>query len=91
MRSSLPAAGGRMIGKSVSNAVLDGWTGAFYEWDGDVKVGSWCRAPKPGTCVGSGSGRLALPGRAALSCACGGGLPLPGMSAPTARRLSGFP
>lgn len=35
----LPAAGGRMIGKSVSNAVLDGWTGAFYEWEGDVKVG----------------------------------------------------
>ncbi len=27
-----------MIGKSVSNAVLDGWTGAFYEWEGDVKV-----------------------------------------------------
>ena len=26
-----------MIGKSVSNAVLDGWTGAFYEWEGDVK------------------------------------------------------
>ena len=32
------AAGGRMIGKSVSNAVLDGWTGAFYQWEGDVKV-----------------------------------------------------
>ncbi|PRW33603.1 heme oxygenase isoform B [Chlorella sorokiniana] len=31
-------AGGRMIGKSVSNAVLDGWTGAFYEWEGDVKA-----------------------------------------------------
>lgn len=30
-------AGGRMIGKSVSNAVLDGWTGAFYTWEGDVK------------------------------------------------------
>lgn len=30
-------AGGRMIGKSVSNAVLDGWTGAFYQWEGDVK------------------------------------------------------
>lgn len=27
-----------MIGKSVSNAVLDGWTGAFYSWDGEVKV-----------------------------------------------------
>lgn len=27
-----------MIGKSVSNAVLDGWTGAFYQWEGDVKV-----------------------------------------------------
>lgn len=33
------AAGGRMIGKSVSNAVLDGWTGEFYTWEGDVKVG----------------------------------------------------
>lgn len=28
-----------MIGKSVSNSVLDGWTGAFYSWEGDVKVG----------------------------------------------------
>jgi hypothetical protein len=27
-----------MIGKSVSNAVLDGWSGAFYQWEGDVKV-----------------------------------------------------
>lgn len=31
-------AGGRMIGKSVSNAVLDGWSGAFYQWEGDVKA-----------------------------------------------------
>lgn len=30
-------AGGRMIGKAVSNSVLDGWSGAFYEWEGDVK------------------------------------------------------
>jgi len=30
-------AGGRMIGAQVSKAVLDGWMGAFYEWDGDVK------------------------------------------------------
>lgn len=35
------AAGGRMIGKSVSNAVLDGWTGAFYQWEGEVKVRAW--------------------------------------------------
>ena len=27
-----------MIGKAVSNSALDGWTGAFYEWEGDVKV-----------------------------------------------------
>ena len=38
LSTCLPAAGGRMIGKSVSNSVLDGWTGAFYEWEGDVKV-----------------------------------------------------
>ncbi|PSC74963.1 heme oxygenase [Micractinium conductrix] len=30
-------AGGRMIGKSVSNSVLDGWMGGFYQWDGEVK------------------------------------------------------
>jgi len=29
-------AGGRMIGKQVSDAVLDGWMGAFYKWDGPV-------------------------------------------------------
>lgn len=28
-----------MIGKSVSNSVLDGWMGGFYQWDGEVKVG----------------------------------------------------
>lgn len=27
-----------MIGKSVSNSVLDGWLGALYQWDGEVKV-----------------------------------------------------
>ena len=31
-------AGGRMIGKQVSEAVLDGWMGAFYRWDGNVSV-----------------------------------------------------
>ena len=29
-------AGGRMIGKQVSEAALDGWMGAFYKWDGPV-------------------------------------------------------
>lgn len=50
-----------MIGKSVSNAVLDGWTGAFYQWEGDVKVKpawlpalAWLRAsPLPGRCLAS--------------------------------------
>lgn len=45
-----PAAGGRMIGKSVSNAVLDGWTGAFYTWEGDVKVGRVARSAGCATC-----------------------------------------
>ena len=27
-----------MIGKQVSEAVLDGWMGAFYRWDGNVSV-----------------------------------------------------
>ncbi|KAL6770148.1 HMOX1 [Auxenochlorella protothecoides x Auxenochlorella symbiontica] len=31
-------AGGRMIGKQVSQRILDGWTGNFYKWDGNVKV-----------------------------------------------------
>lgn len=31
-------AGGRMIGHSVSNVCLGGWEGAFYQWEGDVKV-----------------------------------------------------
>jgi hypothetical protein len=41
-----------MIGKSVSNAVLDGWTGAFYQWDGEVKVGCCSRHTPalPGAC-----------------------------------------
>lgn len=29
-------AGGRMIGKRVSASLLDGWSGAFYEWEGDL-------------------------------------------------------
>jgi hypothetical protein len=31
-------AGGMMIGRSLSNKLLDGKTMHFYEWDGDVKV-----------------------------------------------------
>jgi heme oxygenase len=31
-------AGGRMIGAQVAKAALDGWTGEFYKWDGDVKA-----------------------------------------------------
>jgi len=30
-------AGGRMIGKQVSEAALDGWMGKFYKWEGNVK------------------------------------------------------
>lgn len=30
-------AGGRMIGKQVSEAALDGWMGKFYQWNGDVR------------------------------------------------------
>lgn len=30
-------AGGRMIGKQVSEAALDGWMGKFYQWEGNVK------------------------------------------------------
>eukprot|EP00890_Picochlorum_soloecismus_P002508 jgi/Picsp_1/3258/NSC_06098-R1_heme oxygenase 1 len=30
-------AGGRMIGKKVSEMALDGWMGQFYQWNGDVK------------------------------------------------------
>ncbi|KAI8114281.1 hypothetical protein M9434_002407 [Picochlorum sp. BPE23] len=30
-------AGGRMIGKQVSEAVLDGWLGKFYQWEGNVR------------------------------------------------------
>eukprot|EP00887_Chlorella_sp_A99_P002984 scaffold24.g2984.t1 len=30
-------AGGSMIGRSVSNVCLDGWEGAFYQYEGDVK------------------------------------------------------
>lgn len=30
-------AGGRMIGKQVSEAALDGWMGKFYSWEGNVK------------------------------------------------------
>jgi len=26
-----------MIGKKVSEMVLDGWMGQFYQWNGDVK------------------------------------------------------
>jgi heme oxygenase len=31
-------AGGRMIGKQVSEAALDGWMGKFYQWEGTVSV-----------------------------------------------------
>lgn len=30
-------AGGRMIGKKVSEVALDGWMGEFYKWEGDVR------------------------------------------------------
>ena len=30
------AAGGRIVGKKVRESLLDGWTGEFYQWDGDV-------------------------------------------------------
>jgi heme oxygenase len=31
-------AGGRMIGKTVADKILDGFLLKFYQWDGDVKV-----------------------------------------------------
>ena len=60
-------AGGRMIGQKVSQMALEGWMGAFYQWEGDVKVrGGGCRISKgKGSWVGwggwgAGGVRLAL-------------------------------